>query len=63
MAFMYFEIDNNNNDKIVYSYLVLASLVHSTSSHRNQTCNTVIYIFKIRITIRMLHRITKRLKI
>ena len=28
-----------------------------------QTCNTVIYIFNIRITIWMLHKITKRLEI
>ena len=32
-------------------------------SPRIQTCNTVIYIFTIRITILMLHTITKRLEI
>ena len=30
---------------------------------RNQTCNTMIYVCNIRITIRMLHTVTKQLEI
>ena len=52
---------------MLITYLVwLKNIVHLTSSNRNQTCNTVIYTFNIcsiRITIRMLHTITKRLEI
>ena len=35
-------------------------IVYSTFPHRNQTCN--IYIFNVRITIRMLLTIIKRLE-
>ena len=52
---------------MLITYLAwLKNIVHLTSSNGNQTCNTVIYTFNIcniRITIRMLHTITKQLEI
>ena len=48
---------------IINKNVCLKNMVHLASSHRNQICNTEICIFNIRITIRMLHTITKRLEI
>ena len=47
----------------VAAALDLPLIVYSTFPHRNQTCNIVIYIFNVRITIRMLLTIIKRLEI